>query len=74
MYCVSLFRYSLHNFLHEFYLKFIINANIVYITVEATFSMSIVCSNRYLSCCYSGWLVHSVSLYVCENKVPTEST
>jgi len=27
------------HFLHPFYLKFIINANIVYIPLEATFSM-----------------------------------
>ena len=35
------------HFLHTFYLKFIINVNIVYIPVEATFSMSILCSNHH---------------------------
>jgi len=25
-------------------------------------------------CCYSGWLNHLPSFYICENKVPTEST
>ena len=34
-------------FLHAFYLKFTINANIAYITVEATFSMFIVCPDHY---------------------------
>ena len=33
------------NFLHAFYLKFIINASIIYIPVKATFSMSIVWAN-----------------------------
>jgi len=31
------------HFLHAFYLKFTINANIVYIQVEATFGMSSIC-------------------------------
>ena len=35
------------HFLRAFHLKFIINANIVYIQVEATFSMSIVSANHY---------------------------
>ena len=35
------------HFLRAFYLKFTINANIVYIPVEATFSMSTVCPNHY---------------------------
>ena len=34
--------------LHVFYLKFTINADVVYIPVEATFSMSIVCPNHYV--------------------------
>jgi len=34
-------------FLHAFYLKFTITANVVYIPVEATFNMSIVCHNHY---------------------------
>jgi len=34
-------------FLRAFHLKFITIANIVYIPVEATFSMSIVCANHY---------------------------
>jgi len=33
--------------LYVFYLKFTINANIVYIPVEATISTSIVCPNHY---------------------------
>jgi len=35
------------HFLHAFYLKFSIDANIVYIPVEATFNMSIVSPNHY---------------------------
>jgi len=35
------------NFLHAFHLQFTINANIVYIPVEATFSISIVCANHH---------------------------
>ena len=34
-------------FLHAFRLKFIINANIVYILVESKFIMSILCPNHY---------------------------
>jgi len=33
--------------LHAFHLKLTINANIVYIPVEATFSTSIVCPNHH---------------------------
>ena len=41
--------------LRAFHLKFIINANIVYIPVEATFSMSIVCANHYSQ--YCNWYI-----------------
>jgi len=40
------FRNDIH-FLHAFNLKFTINANIVYIPVEATFSTFIVWSDHY---------------------------
>jgi len=33
--------------LHAFYVKFTINANIVYIPVESKFSMSILCPNHH---------------------------
>ena len=42
------------NFMHAFDLKFIINANIVYIPVELKFSMYILCPNhhgRYFNSC-----------------------
>jgi len=35
------------HFLHEFHLKFTINANIIYIPVEATFSTSIISPDHY---------------------------
>ena len=35
------------SFLHAFHLKFTINANFVYIPVEATFSMSVLCPNHH---------------------------
>ena len=35
------------HFLHAFYLKFTINANVLYTPVEATFSMSILCSSHH---------------------------
>ena len=35
------------HFLHAFHLKFTINANFVYIPVEAIFSTSIMCHNHY---------------------------
>ena len=36
------------HFLHAFHLKSTINANFVYIPVEATSSMSTVCTNHYI--------------------------
>jgi len=48
-------------FFHAFHLKFTINANFVYIPVEATFSMSILCPNdngQY----FSSWSVGALTV------------
>ena len=49
------------NFLHAFYLKFTINANIVYIPVKATFSTSILCFNRHGQY-FNSWSVAALSV------------
>ena len=43
-------------FLHAFYLKFTINATIMYIPVEMTFSMSMICHN-YHGQYFSSWSI-----------------
>ena len=45
------------HFLHAFHLKFTINANLVYIPVEATFSTSIVCPNHYSQYFKQEWYI-----------------
>ena len=44
------------HFLRAFSLKFTINANIVHIPVEATFSMFVVCYNHYGQC-FNNWYI-----------------
>ena len=49
------------HFVHAFHLKFTINANFVYIPVEATFSMSILCPNHHGKY-FSSWSVSALLL------------
>jgi len=54
-------------FLRAFHLKFTVNANIIYIPVEAPFSTSIMCANHYGQ--YLNWYI---AVYCMLTLIPAE--